>query len=234
MTAAVLLAASLWNSVVSIYVDVNHRVAYERLKNEPRLDAYIAALAPALPPQGTAERKATLINAYNAIMVKWIVTNYPVESAWRTKRPFREARHKVDGRMRSLDDIETELRNLGDPRIHATLVCAARSCPPLRREAYDPAKLDEQLDANTRQWLANAALNSFDAAKKTASVSSIFNWYAADFGNVPAFLTKYGPPAAAGAVKIEYKDYNWGLNDQGGRGESYGGLRFYIDYFRNR
>ena len=228
--AAIVLAAVSWDSIVSTYVDANHRVAYERLKSEPRLESYISALTAPFPPSGTPERKATLINAYNAIVVRWITVHYPVESVWRTKRPFREARHRVDGRLRSLDDIETELRGLGDPRSHAALVCAARSCPPLRREAYEPSKLDAQLDANVRQWLANPALNSIDAAG--ASVSAIFNWYATDFGDLPVFLAKYGFGPIKG--KIHFKEYHWGLNDQGGRGESYGGWRFYLDYSRNR
>ena len=228
--ATVVLAATSWNSIVSTYVDADHRVAYERLKSEPRLELYISALTAPFPPPGTLERKATLINAYNAIVVRWITVHYPVESVWRTKRPFREARHRVDGRLRSLDDMETELRGLGDPRIHAALVCAARSCPPLRREAYEASKLDAQLDANMRQWLADAALNSVDASG--ASVSGVFNWYATDFGDLPVFLAKHGFGPIKG--KIHFKEYHWGLNDQGGRGEGYGGWRFYLDYSRNR
>ena len=32
-----------------------------------------------------------------------------------------------------------------EPRVHFALVCAAVGCPPLRSEAYDPSRLDQQL-----------------------------------------------------------------------------------------
>ena len=73
---------------------------------------------------------------------------------------------------------------------------------------------------------------------KRAAVSSIFNWYAADFGDTARFLAKYAPPDTAflakGEARIEFKDYNWGLNDQGGHGAAYGGWRFAWDYFWNK
>ena len=63
------------------------------------------------------------------------------------------------------------------PRIHAAPVCAARSCPPLGREACVADRLDEQLDNNVREWLANPTLNRFDPSRAEAKVSPIFNWY---------------------------------------------------------
>jgi hypothetical protein len=206
------------------------------------LDAYLAGVAAPWPAMSGAERKAAMINAYNALTVRWMAQHYPVPSVWRTRHPFTEARHKVNGKMVSLDGIETALRQGGDPRVHAVLVCAARSCPPLRREAYVAERLEDQLDANTREWLGNRLLNRFDVARKRAQVSSIFEWYRGDFDARPekleGFLVKYGPAEAgflpqAGA-KIEFLDYNWGLNDAGNAGEGYGGISFYFDYFRNK
>ena len=144
----------------------------------------------------------------------------------------------MNGRAYSLDQIETQLRDMGDPRVHAVLVCAARSCPPLRRESYEAEKLDAQLDDNTRLWLANPALNKFDPARREAEVSKIFEWYRGDFENVGAFLAKYGPQYAAFLqsknAKIRYRDYYWGINDSGTAGASYGSVAFRFDYFRNQ
>jgi hypothetical protein len=207
------------------------------------LDRYLAALA--LPwPEGIAAsaRKAALINAYNALTIRWVLRHYPLRSIWETEQPFSAVRHALDGKKTSLDGIESELRRMGDPRIHAALVCAARSCPPLRREAYTAGALDLQLDANTRAWLANEELNRFDAARQTAHVSMIFKWYAQDFeqpeSSLRNFLARYAPPGRAdflrGGATIKHQTYVWGLNDTSSLGEDYSHLRFLWDYFRNR
>jgi len=126
---------------------------------------------------------------------------------------------------------------MGDPRIHGALVCAARSCPPLRREAYTKSALNDQLDDNFRAWLAEPPRNQFLPDKQLAKVSKIFQWYAADFqkiGGVPAVLERFAPPHSfAISNKLEYQKYNWGLNDSGSVGTSYSGFDFYIDYVRN-
>lgn len=230
-----------WDALLRDYVTPSSRVDYAKLKREgaARLDAYLATLTPAWPRDWpAAERKAALLNAYNARTVWWIVANYPVQSIWRTKNPFTAARHPVDGRTLSLDAIESELRKLGDPRIHAVLVCAARSCPPLRREAYRATDLDRQLDDNTRAWLADSTLNRFDPASRTATVSSIFNWYKGDFPSVAEFLARYAPPGAAGflrqrGARIDHLRYRWGLNDASDLGKSYSQAQFLLDRARN-
>src|SRR5262249_19317484 len=150
-------------------------------------------------------------------------------------------RHTLDTAPVSLDQIEGRLREMGDPRIHSALVCASRSCPPLRREAYAADRIDEQLDDNVRQWLASTALNDFDPQTGTARISAIFNWYGGDFnqtGGVREFLARYAPAKQAdflknATAKVEYATYAWGLNDTSTLGGDYSQLNFYIDWTRN-
>lgn len=224
-----------WAEVLTGYVNPQHLVDYAGLRaHRAPLDRYVAQLAgrwPKLPP---AARKAALINTYNALTIRWVVDNYPVESIWRTRKPFTEARHTVDGKRVSLDDIEGELRKT-DPRIHAALVCAARSCPPLRREPYRGEAVDRQLDDNFREWLRMPDRNSFDAATGTAAVSKIFDWYKTDFdasGGVPAVLANYAPGFRRG-MRIEYQPYRWGLNDTSDLGRQYSDWQFYRDRLLN-
>jgi len=234
-----------WDSLLKEFVNAQHRVDYARLKREGsgRLKDYTKALAQignqAFSPD---EEKALLVNAYNAFTIQWVLDNYPIESIWSTSTPFTEARHRLGGRIVSLDQIESQLRATGDPRIHAALVCAARSCPPLRREAYVGGRLDQQLDDNVRQWLADRSLNTFDSEHAQAKISPIFKWYGKDFDSFPGglegFLRQYAPPdvkAALGERKsqIRFKDYNWGLNDQSGLGTEYSRPRFAVDWVRN-
>jgi len=229
---------SSWDALLKKYVSAGHRVDYSRWKaaDLPALDAYLETLAKPWPEEMTpSQRKAASINAYNALTIRWILANYPVKSIWKTKKPFITKRHQVDGKTVSLDDVENALRDQGDPRVHAVLVCAARSCPPLRREAYLAEKLDEQMDDNTRAWLSNPALNKFDPAKGAAQVSRIFDWFKADFekngSSVPQFLSKHTDSTF---LKLNYLDYHWGLNDTTPLGADYGGLSFYWDWYRNK
>jgi len=231
---------SAWSAILQQYVTVNSRVNYAGIKanGNARLDAYLEQIAKPWPATlDENARKAALINAYNALTIRWIISNFPVKSIWRTKGPFRVVRHRVNGGVESLDSVETRLRDMGDPRIHGALVCAARSCPPLRREAYTREAVDGQLDDNFRVWLAVDSNNQFLPGKQLAKVSKIFDWYAADFapaGGVPAVLGKFAPPRMfASTNKLEYLKYNWGLNDNGSLGDSYSSFEFYIDYVRN-
>jgi Protein of unknown function, DUF547 len=235
---------SPWDALLKRYVDQQHLVDYATWKRAGLvdLDHYLAGLAAPWPQDlSPAARKAALLNAYNCLTIRWIITNYPVASVWRTRHPFTEVRHRIDNRAVSLDAIETELRNMGDPRIHAALVCAARSCPPLRREAYAGDKLDPQLDANVSEWLAMRDRNQFIPGKNRASVSMIFKWYKGDFekngGSVEGFLAKYAPSAhflLARKATLKYAPYHWGLNDTSDLGRDYSSSKFYWDYLRNK
>jgi hypothetical protein len=234
-----------WDEILHQYVNQRHLVDYTKLKQQDwkKLRDFVAGFGRQGPRElSQDEKKALLINAYNAMTMEWIVENYPAQSIWDTQRPFKARRFRLAGKSVSLDEIESRLREMKDPRIHAALVCAARSCPPLRREAYVAGRLDEQLDANLREWLANPALNRFDTDRRLVTVSPIFKWYGKDFdaypGGLRGFLLKFGPPAATeklrdGKVTIRFATYHWGLNDQFGRGMSYSSFQLGINWLKN-
>jgi hypothetical protein len=235
---------AVWDRLLKQYVNENYRVDYARLQQEalPGLDGYLAELAKVdYSSLSASEQKAFLINDYNALTVRWILHYYPLRSIWATPDPFKKARHTLGGRLVSLDDIESLLRQTGDPRIHAALVCAARSCPPLRREAYSGTQIESQLEDNTRRWLADPGLNRFDAGGR-ADVSPIFKWYREDFESQPAglagFLKKYAPQPAGGNGQekdfdIHFNEYNWGLNDRSDLGKDHSGFDLVIDKIRS-
>lgn len=240
------LEHAAWNTLLGERVSSAAQVDYASIKAHDltALDAYINQLAQPWPKTLTAdERKAALINAYNALTVRWMVRNYPTKSIWSTNHPFTEVRHMVDGQKVSLDQIESRLRALGDPRIHGALVCASLSCPPLRNEAYQGATLNRQLDENIRTWLSNAALNEFLPQQRTAKVSMIYKWYAEDFrksyGSVEKFLAKYAPSGLGSfllqtGAKLDYFPYKWGINDTSNLGVNYTGFQFYRDAMKNK
>jgi uncharacterized protein DUF547 len=234
-----------WDLTLKEFVNDQHRVDYSRLEKDGRgrLDDYIRNLGqPGAQRLSANETKALLINAYNAFTMQWVVQNYPISSIWRTDAPFTKARHLLGGKMVSLDEIESELRAMGDPRIHAALVCAARSCPPLRREAYVADRLDEQLDDNVRKWLADSSLNRFRPSQGRAEISPICKWYRKDFdaypGGLKGFFRNYAPQQDVADIdhedfEISFLNYDWSLNDQSEGGKNYSRLQFGIDWIRN-
>src|SRR5437879_2429003 len=75
-----------------------------------------------IAPRGTYaegnEKAASLINAYNALTIQWILDNYPTKSIKSTNNPWGAKRHNVGGRVVSLDEIEHDtLRPLVGYRI---------------------------------------------------------------------------------------------------------------------
>lgn len=212
------------------------RVDYAALaRDDAALNAYLATLSGTCAADyerwTTPQRIAFWLNAYNAFTVRLILDHYPLASirriGWLPGAAFRErfiSMAGLKGGTISLDDIEHRtLRSaFREPRIHFALVCAARSCPVLRDEAYRAGDLDRQLDDQGRVFLHDPTKNRVDVAAKTLYLSSIFDWFRDDFvaaaGSVPAFVSPYlddvGTPVRRFAV--EFLDYDWSLNDREG------------------
>lgn len=176
-----------------------------------------------------SDRLAFLLNLYNAATLKLVVDHYPVKSirdiGTLFRSPFKLAVVPLFGRRVSLDTVEHDIlrRQYAEPRIHFALVCAARSCPPLRAEAYLGSRLDEQLRAQGERFLRDPRRNRIDLAGRTLYLSEIFKWFGDDFekaaGSVQRFLADYLPPEAAAVARqdgfqVRYLKYDWSLNER--------------------
>lgn len=224
-----------WDALLKKHVDARGLVAYRQWKADAadlrKLDDFIAAYAKSGGPvAGGPEQIAALINAYNALTIRWILQNYPTESIRELDGSWAKARWNIGGTTVSLDEIEHKnLRPLYGWRVHATIVCAARSCPPLVNEAYTAANLVALTERAYRGWLAREDLNQFDEAAGAVRISPIFKWFKSDFagdGELAAVLEKFGPEGSRALLtgrkySVDYLDYDWGLNDQGNRGRDY-------------
>ena len=232
-----------YDRLLKKYVNEQGLVNYEGWKQSATdlfaLDEYLKQFAAKIdsPAQGN-EKAATLVNGYNALVLRWILANYPTESIWQLKDSFSGKRNEIGERKVSLNDIEHgTLRPLIGYRAHAVLVCAARSCPPLQRFAYSANKFEEQDDRAYRAWLARADLNKFSPNEKKVEISSIFKWFKQDFdkaGGTPTILGRYAPEpvrqfAGNGNYSTKYISYNWGLNDQGSHGRNYSRANLLFD-----
>lgn len=211
-------------------------VDYSRMKDDKRLAAVIQSLSKinhsALKGN---ERKAFFINVYNAFTLKLMCDFWPIKSirdlgnetvvgsATKTT-PWDRRIVTLFDKTYTLNEIEHSiLRPMGDARIHYAIVCAAKSCPPLRNEAYGAATLDAQLDDQARTFLQNPTWNTIDTEQSKAALSSIFSWFSRDFGSTDKDLllaiAPYLPAEKAkhvrdnvGRYRITYKDYDWSAN----------------------
>lgn len=137
-------------SVLKTHVNEKGMVNYRALQaNKTPLDAFAASLG-ALEPQAyeslkDTEKIALLINAYNALTLEAILSNYPIKpsltgSVLYPKNSIRQIpgvwdklEFQLFGNAMTLDGIEHQIlrKQFAEPRIHLALVCAsmaARRC----------------------------------------------------------------------------------------------------------
>jgi hypothetical protein len=232
---------ALWDTLLKKYVNETGRVDYAGLRrNDSKiLLQYLDQLSGAdlSRIRDRRERIAFWTNAYNALCVQTLLAHgLPTSVPHSTflglgTNIFTERTYRIAGKVRSLDDIEHGIlrKVYRDRRLHAALVCGARSCPRLRPEAYTGEKLDRQLEEECRSWvqaetsIGSKRKNRLDRVERVYYVSKIFDWYEEDFGSgekgVLEFVTKYSSAAdrkflAKSRVEIEYLSYDWTLNAQ--------------------
>jgi hypothetical protein len=205
-----------FDTILLTHVNPEGRVDYAGLKrNLSELDAYLNILKRGFHEKATDNEKlAFWINAYNAFTLKMIIDHYPVNSI-RTLyngKPWEHAWIPIKGKMYSLDDIEHGIirKQFREPRIHFAVNCASLSCPPLQNRAYTAKNIDTLLEKATKEFI-NSRENSIQV--NSVELSSIFKWYAEDFGNIIAFVNRYSTVKVDNTAQISYKEYDWNLND---------------------
>lgn len=229
------------NAVLQAVVDAQGLVDYDTLQRDPaQLDRYLKELA-ALTSERfgswpEADQIALLINAYNALTLRSIIDHNPIRPSIKDiPGVWKFRRHALMGQQLTLDGIEHEIlrREYNEPRIHAALVCAAMSCPPLRGEAFTGAELDRQLDDQSKRWLASSVGLQIDRAAGTVGISKIFDWFGDDWkradpkaATVPGhgkqsailrFIARYRPAEEqqlllGGNYRLIHLPYDWSLN----------------------
>jgi hypothetical protein len=201
-------------------------VDYPAIQADGRLVAYLAQLE-RVAPQGFATRNQQLafwINAYNAFAIKGILDHYSPATYLGRYRYFIGRDYRVGGATINLYDLERQvlIKQFQEPLIHFAIVCASASCPKLPPWAYQPNRLDRQLDVSARAFINDPTRNRFDRKQKIASLSKIFDWFERDFsaaaGSVLAYVARYvDDPALAKELaqpgyRVEFLDYDWSLN----------------------
>jgi hypothetical protein len=207
-----------WDALLKKNVSRSGNVNYKAFqKDSKQLQAYLNELSANVPTKSWS-KNATLaywINAYNAYTVKLIVDNYPTKSIKDINDPWGKKFFSLGNKKYSLEEIEHEiLRKMSEPRIHFAINCASFSCPNLLNEAYTEAKLNQQLATVAKSFINDKTKNTITSNK--IEISKIFDWFEGDFktkGSVIDFLNQYSAVKINSSAKINYKEYNWNLNE---------------------
>ncbi len=196
-----------------------------------------------------ADRKALWLNAYNAYTIKLVLEHYPIKGEIRyypadsirqidgfwEKNPF-----NVSGKNVTLEEIEHNIlrKDFRDPRLHFAVVCAAKGCAKIRKEAFTGSNVEELLASSARDFVTDPAHVKFSFDKKEAHISKLFSWFPLDFvksaglcrrvppptddeivltyilrNSPPAVLESFGGLDSIKEYNVVYDEYDWGLND---------------------
>jgi hypothetical protein len=206
------------------------RIDYRAIAASPDWRRLVTSLASAdLTALHTREEQiAFWVNTYNILAIDLVATHYPIASIrdiGSLLRPvWKRTAGTVGGHERTLDEIEHRIiRPFGEPRTHAVVICASTSCPALPREPLTAERLDAQLDAAMRRWMADPDKGlRIDRAANTVTLNKIFDWFEEDFakaGGVLAFVARYAPEADRewlrahdATARLAYFDYDWAVN----------------------
>ena len=216
----------LFTAMLQKHVNEDGMVNYADLqKDSANLNIYLQLLS-ANPPTihwSKNEQLAFWINAYNAFTLQLIIRHYPIESIkdiTSISIPFVHSPWDIS--FINIGDKEYDLNNIEhgiireefeEPRIHFALVCAAKSCPKLRNEAYEANKLDRQLQEQAVTFI-NGPKNQISPSK--LGLSKIFLWYRGDFTSgqsLQQYLGQFSKIQVDEDAKINYLVYNWKLNN---------------------
>ena len=222
---------ALFDSLLQRYVDNDGYVNYKGfLKDSVELKKYLTLLSNNYPNEKNWSREAQMaywINAYNAFTIKLICDHYPVKSIKDIKRGIPLVSDTwqinfitIENKTYNLNNIEHGILRpkYNDPRIHAAVNCASKSCPKLSRHAYTAENLNTQLDEAMRGFINDPTRNKITSPDK-AEMSKIFDWFAGDFKKktptVRAFINTYASKIQLKEnATLSYLDYDWGLNEQ--------------------
>ena len=97
-----------------------------------------------------------------------------------------------------------------DYRIHFTLNCGAKSCPPIAFYEYE--KLELQLDVATKSFLRSET--DIDTLNKKVYTSKIMQWFKGDFGGKKGIRSLFSTVFNQGftGYEIQFKEYDWSAN----------------------
>ena len=224
-----------WDAFLEAYLIVDHpsgvdRVPYADVSSADRqaLQDYLDRLqAVEVSGLNRDEQIAYWINLYNAATVDLILDNYPVDSIRDlgegifSNGPWDDELLTVEGEALTLNDVEHRIVRpiWRDARIHYVVNCASIGCPNLQPIALTAENWDRVFADAAVQYITHPRGVRFDGRRLV--LSSIYDWYVADFGGdlagVKEHVADYLDAATAERLmdhdgRVRY-EYDWSLNE---------------------
>jgi hypothetical protein len=234
---------------LKVEVIADGQVDYDKLQDSPtfaELEQTSNLLHHVDPEQLASddERIAFWINVYNVLAIHGVFATGIRESVMEIPSFFGVVAYRVGDYVLTLDEIENGIlrRNAPHPatksrlfddddprlalcpdhvdaRIHAALVCASTSCPPVA--FYEAGKLDTELDLAADNYIA--ADVEVDDEAKVVRLPITFRYYESDFGRhagVQLFLLNHATEDQKQSLRaafdagyaFDYHRYDWSLN----------------------
>ena len=228
---------AIWDYLLRHYV-AGGLIDYDAISRDHLFATYLAQLAAAEPEKLTtaADELALMINAYNAFVVQGVVSHRIDDSVMNFEQDgvglFDVPEHVLANTTVSLNQLEHEMirQQFAEPRVHVALVCAARSCPAIRGEAYTGRRLDAQLEDQSVRFANSEVYVRVDQSDGRLWLSPILDWYGSDWETQGGYLQWLSQrvedeqtravlqQALRGDVRVEFMDYDWSLNSQDSTG----------------
>ena len=217
---------SSFGELLEEYVDDDGQIDYARWHGS---DEARQALSSYLDEVGSTSARgesrdavlAYLINAYNALVIDDVLDRWPVENVTEEEGFFDKKRHRVARGTMTLDELDKEYirERFGEPRINFVLVCAAKSCPPLRSEPLTADNLEKSLAEATRAYIPKV---TEQVGENRVRTSKLFEWYTEEFeedaGSLATYLAHYVTDdelkklLESDDIDIVFDDYDWTIN----------------------
>jgi hypothetical protein len=219
-----------WTLLLQKHVDISGNVDYKGFQQDSiQLNSYLDLLQQDAPDPETwsdEEQLAYWINLYNAFTVQLVIRHYPIYSikdiGSKIQIPFVNTPWdikfiRINGKKLDLNNVEHSIlrKEFDEPRIHFAINCASFSCPKLRREAYEPGRLNEQLEEQAVDYINDPERNIL--TEDHVKLSKIFDWFKGDFtgsGSLIDFINQYSIVMIDPKAKVSYLQYEWTLNER--------------------
>ena len=223
---------NLWDYLLKTYV-ADGLIDYDGMGRDYLFRTYLRQLGQCDLSKltTTSDRLALMCNAYNAFVVNGVITHKVDKSVLDFDADgtgfFDLKEHILSGKTISLNHLEHEVirKVFAEPRIHVALVCAARSCPAIRPEAYIGTRIEKQL-ADQASLFANNPRYVRADEQGTVHLNPILQWYGEDWKNEGSYLswlaeltddpalTQALSQAANQQAPVKWNTYDWTLNSQ--------------------
>lgn len=239
----------LGNQLQAEVIGPSGEVDYEALENSETFAALVETSGAlrnidATGLEGDDQRIAFWINLYNVLAIHGVLATKVRASVMELPSFFGVVAYRVGELVLTLDEIENGVLRRNSPhpltkarlfsdddprlalcpshvdaRIHAALVCASTSCPPVG--FYQADRLDTQLDLAAHNYVT--ADVDVDDEAKVIRLPIVFHYYEPDFGRragVHLFLLNHSSGAHHEALRraldadypFAYHRYDWSLN----------------------